>query len=92
MNGAPLMRTVRLNNPNGLHMRPSAAFVELAYHFESNVTVQVNGRSANGRSMFDLIGLGAECGSEMTLVAEGPDAPEALEALAALLSTTPADA
>lgn len=89
MNGAPLQRRVLLVNPQGLHMRPSAAFVELAGRFQSTVTVHHEGRSVNGKSIWDLLSLAAMPGCEITLEAEGPDAPQALEALSALLSTLP---
>ena len=89
MSNDPLQRRVILANPNGLHMRPSAAFVELASRFQSNVTVTREGNSVNGKSLWDLLLLAAEHGTELTLEADGPDAPEALEALARLLSTPP---
>ena len=89
--GGPLHRTVSLANPNGLHMRPSAAFVELAGRFQSNVTVHYEGRSGNGKSIWDLLTLAAMPGSELTLVVDGPDAPQAMEALAALLAKVPED-
>jgi len=91
MNGAPLERKVFLANPNGLHLRPSAAFVQLAERFQSSVTVTVDGRSADGKSLWALLGLAAMPGSELTLVADGPDASQALDALSALLATPPAD-
>jgi phosphotransferase system HPr (HPr) family protein len=91
MNGDPLWRTVCIANPNGLHLRPSAAFVQMAERFESNVTLHHEGRSANGKSLWDLIGLAVMPGCELTLEVAGPDAPQALDALATLLSTPPAD-
>jgi phosphocarrier protein HPr len=90
MSQDPLRRRVILANPNGLHMRPSAAFVELASRFQSNVTVTREGNTVNGKSLWDLLLLAAEHGTELELEADGPDAPEALEALAKLLSTPPA--
>ena len=89
MNTTPLQRKVVITNPNGLHMRPSAAFVQLAERFQSNVTVSHDGKTANGKSIFDLLFLAAEEGTELTLEADGPDASAALEALAALLATAP---
>lgn len=87
MNSAPMQRTVRVVNPQGLHMRPSAAFVELAGRFQSAVTVHCNGRSVDGRSLWDMLLLAAEPGAELTLEADGPDAPQALDALSELLAT-----
>jgi phosphotransferase system HPr (HPr) family protein len=89
MNGPPFRRTVILANPNGLHMRPSAAFVEMAGRFQSHVTVHHDGRSVNGKSIWDLMLLAAMPGSEITLEIAGPDAPQALDALATLLTTPP---
>lgn len=89
--GEALHRKVCLANPNGLHMRPSAAFVELAGRFQSNVTVHHDGRAVNGKSIWDLLLLAAMPGSELKLEVEGPDAKEALDALSQLLSTPPSD-
>jgi phosphotransferase system HPr (HPr) family protein len=91
MDPTPLQRKVVLANPNGLHLRPSAAFAELAGHYQSNVCVSLDGRTVNGKSIWDLISLAAMPGSELTLEADGPDAAEALEALAELLARVPTD-
>jgi phosphotransferase system HPr (HPr) family protein len=91
MNSAPLKRTVLVTNPNGLHMRPSAAFVELAGRFQSEVTVTSDGRSVNGKSLWDLLLLAAMPGSELTLEVDGPDAEAALDALVTLLATPPSE-
>jgi phosphotransferase system HPr (HPr) family protein len=89
MNSAPLQRKVHLANPNGLHMRPIAAFVEVAERFQSSVTVAYDGKCVNGKSAWDLMLLAAMPGAELTLEADGPDAEEALEALARQLATPP---
>jgi len=89
MNCEPLQQKVVITNPHGLHMRPSAAFVELAGRFQSNVTVILEDRSVNGKSLWDLLMLAALPGSELTLEVSGPDAPAALEALVALLRAPP---
>lgn len=91
MHGDPVQRTVCVANPQGLHMRPSAAFVELAGRFQSNVTVTHEGRSVNGKSLWDLLLLAAMPGSELTLEADGPDAKQALDALSDLLSAPSLD-
>jgi len=72
-------------------MRPSAAFVELAGRFNCDVKVSHNGQTVNGKSIWDLMLLAAMPGSELTLIADGPDAPQALDALSLLLSTPPTE-
>jgi phosphocarrier protein HPr len=86
MSGDTLQRKGVITNPHGLHMRPSAAFVELVGRFQSTVTVSLDGRSVNGKSLWDLLLLAAMPGSEVLLEVAGPDAPAALEALAAQLA------
>jgi phosphotransferase system HPr (HPr) family protein len=89
MNGHPLRRQVLITNPQGLHMRPSAAFAELAGRFQSNVTVHYEGKAVNGKSLWDLMLLAALPNTELTVEVDGPDAPAALEALVALLQAPP---
>jgi phosphotransferase system HPr (HPr) family protein len=91
MNGITLQRTVLITNPHGLHMRPSAAFVEMAGRYQCNVAVTHGGRTVNGKSLWDLMLLAAEPGSELTLEVDGPDAPAALDALVGVLATIPED-
>ena len=47
--------------------------------------------SGDGKSPLDLMTLAAEPGTELTLLVEGPDGVEALEALAVQLGSVPAD-
>jgi phosphotransferase system HPr (HPr) family protein len=89
MNGTPLSRRVLLTNPNGLHMRPSAAFVEMAGRFQCSVSITFDGKTVTGKSLWDLLLLAATPGSELTLQVEGPDAHQALDALSALLASSP---
>jgi phosphotransferase system HPr (HPr) family protein len=89
MNGQPLRQTVLITNPQGLHMRPSAAFAEAAGRFQSNVTVHYEGKAVNGKSLWDLMLLAAMPNTELTLEVDGPDAPAALEALVAVLRKPP---
>ncbi len=85
MNAAPLQRKVVISNPQGFHMRPMAAFAQLASRFESSVKVSREGQSVNGKSILDLMLLAAAQGSELTLEVAGPDAKAALDALVDLL-------
>jgi phosphocarrier protein HPr len=87
MSGQPLQRKVTLAIPMGLHFRPAAALAKLAATFPGNVVVLKEERRANGKSMMELMMLAAECGTELLFEADGPDAPQALDALANLLAS-----
>ncbi|HXD50084.1 MAG TPA: HPr family phosphocarrier protein [Gemmatimonadaceae bacterium] len=78
-------RTVQIVNRNGLHARPAAEIVKLAAKFESEITVVKDDLDVNGKSIMGVMMLAAEHGSSITFRAEGPDAEQALDALAALV-------
>jgi phosphoenolpyruvate-protein phosphotransferase len=66
---------------SGLHARPATFFVEVAKGFEADVRVRHQGKVANGKSLASLLGLGAEAGATLALLAKGPDQEAALAAL-----------
>jgi phosphotransferase system HPr (HPr) family protein len=87
MNGEPLCSKVTITNPQGFHMRPMSAFVQLASKFESTVhVIKADGQRIDGKSMLGLLGLAAEQGTELILEVSGADAAAALEALAELMA------
>jgi phosphotransferase system HPr (HPr) family protein len=65
-----------------LHARPAATFVKTAMRFRSRVSVGVDGRVADAKSILAVLALGATGGTALRLSAEGEDAPAALDALA----------
>ena len=72
-------------NKRGLHARASAKLVEAAARFESHVTVAKDGQTVDARSIMGLMMLAASLGSQIEIVAEGPDADEAMTAILALI-------
>jgi phosphocarrier protein HPr len=79
-------RNVQVVNRNGLHARPAAEIVKLTAKFTSEVTVARDDLEVNAKSIMGVMMLAAECGSTLTLRAEGADAEQALDALAALIA------
>ena len=79
-------RTVQIVNRNGLHARPAAEIVKLAAKFKSDITIVKEDLDVNGKSIMGVMMLAAEHGSSITFRAEGPDADQALDALATLVS------
>lgn len=80
-----LTRTVTVVNRRGLHARAAAKFVTMAERFGASVDVVRDGQSVSARSIMGLMMLGAGQGSQLELQADGWDAKEALDALAALV-------
>ena len=82
-----LRRDLILPLVHGLHARPAARLAGLAKGFTAEIAIVMGEKRANARSAVALMGLGATRHSEITLVASGRDAGEALTALAALLES-----
>ncbi|HEX4470032.1 MAG TPA: HPr family phosphocarrier protein [Gemmatimonadaceae bacterium] len=80
-------RKVQIINKAGLHARPAAEIVKLAAKYSADITVIRDELEVNGKSIMGVMMLAAECGSTLQLKAEGPDAKEALEALAKLIES-----
>jgi phosphocarrier protein len=85
-------RRTEVGEAHGLHLRPAARFVEVAKRFAAEVRVRCDGAEADGKSMMELMSLAAGFGMVLELEARGPDAEEAVAALADLLSTRPPEA
>ena len=82
---ATATRSVTLVNPQGFHARPAHLFVKLAMTYSCNVEILKGNEVINGKSILDLLTLGAGNGTTLTLRACGPDADSAVEALAKLV-------
>jgi phosphocarrier protein HPr len=80
-------RQVEIKNELGLHLSPAMKFVRLASQFQSEIRVSHNGKEINGKSILDLTLLAAECGAKLDLEASGPDAADAVDALARLVES-----
>jgi len=75
-----------LVNRQGLHARPISRIVELARAHRARLTVGHRGRTADGRSVLELMTLGAGPGSVLQVRAEGEDAGALLAAVESLIA------
>jgi phosphocarrier protein HPr len=80
-------RSVQIVNRNGLHARPAAEIVKAAAKFKSDITIVRDDLEVNGKSIMGVMMLAAEFGSTLQLRADGPDADQAVEALAKLVAS-----
>ncbi|HEX3275766.1 MAG TPA: HPr family phosphocarrier protein [Gemmatimonadales bacterium] len=79
-------REATIVNQEGLHARPAAQIVRLASSFSSEIELVKDGMDVNGKSIMGVMMLAAECGSSILIRAEGPDAEQAVQALADLVA------
>ena len=80
-------RTATVTNPLGVHARPAAQLVRLSNTFESEILLVKDGVPVNGKSIMGVMMLAAECGSTITIRAEGGDAEAAVTALIELIAS-----
>ncbi|MCC6245903.1 MAG: HPr family phosphocarrier protein [Gemmatimonadaceae bacterium] len=80
-------RSVQIVNKHGLHARPAAEMVKAASRFKSDITISRDDLEVNGKSIMGVMMLAAEFGASITLRATGPDADDALDALAGLVAS-----
>src|SRR5258705_11609686 len=74
---------VTICNRKGLHARASAKFVKCAEAFKATVRVTKDERTVGGTSIMSLMALAAGPGTKIVLEADGPEGPEANEAVLA---------
>ncbi len=82
-------RDIVVTNKLGLHARPAMQFVDLANSFKSEIKVTKLGDEpgeADGKSVMQMIILAAVPGTQMRIDADGDDAEQAVEKLAALFA------
>lgn len=70
---------------SGLHNKQATYFVQKANEFTSSIWVEADHRRMNAKSLLGIMSLGIITGAIVTLIADGPDAEDAITALEALL-------
>ncbi|MEO3944424.1 HPr family phosphocarrier protein [Gorillibacterium sp. CAU 1737] len=83
------VQQVTIQNASGFHIRPAQLFIEKAVQFQSKILIKPEGTTviADGKSILNLMTLGLEKGSVITIEAEGPDETDAVSQLAQLVNS-----
>ncbi len=76
---------LRITDAVGLHARPAARFVKAAAGFVSSVTVTHEHRTADAKSLLEILQLEAGNGAQIVIEATGDDEEEALRVLSGML-------
>ena len=79
-------REATIVTQEGLHARPAAKIVRLASSFNAEIELFKDGMAVNGKSIMGVMMLAAECGSSITIRADGPDAEQAVNAITRLVA------
>lgn len=76
---------VVLKNKYGLHARPATLIAQTAKPFDAKISLEKDGQTVDAKSIFGMLTLAAECGSRLTLRAEGIDSADAVAKLAEVI-------
>ena len=78
-------REITVKNEVGLHARPATYFIQKANEFKSGIWEEKEERRVNAKSLLGVLSLGIMKGTTVTLIADGSDEKEAVDALAELI-------
>ena len=76
-----------ITNSLGMHLRPAQRLVQTVLMFECDVHIQKDGYRINAKSIMGLLTLAASRGTRLTIICEGDDAEEAMDAVRALIDS-----
>ncbi len=84
-------RDIIVKNPNGLHMRVASRIAHLARQHGAQIHLfSHDNRKASGTSVLDMLTLGAQHGSTLRVIVDGPSELQVAEQLAEILAIQPA--
>ena len=70
---------------SGLHNKQATYFIQKANDFKSSIWIEKEERRINAKSLLGVLSMAIMTGTEVTLIAEGPDEEEAVKTLAGML-------
>ncbi len=79
-------KEVVILNRLGLHARPASRFAQMASNFQSDIWIEKDGISVDGKSILEVLTVSCPSGTKVIIRAEGADAKEAVEALSHLVA------
>lgn len=79
--------TTTITNKTGLHARPASVFVKETLKYKSSITLEVDGKEYNAKSILGVLGACVKSGTEITLICDGPDEAEALQGMIAAVES-----
>ncbi len=80
-----MKREMTINNTEGLHAVLASKLVQLASNMDADVRLEYADQTVDAKSVLSLISLAIPSGENVNVIAEGPDAGEALGEIEKLL-------
>ena len=70
---------------SGLHNKQVTYFIQKANEFRSSIWIEAEERKINAKSLLGVLSMGITAGTEISIIAEGPDEEAAVKELSAML-------
>jgi phosphocarrier protein len=86
-----ITQTITIKNSIGLHARPATFFIQKANNYRSSIWVEKDDRRVNAKSLLGVLSLGVIGGMTVTLIADGEDEADAIDALVRFIETKMVD-
>lgn len=77
---------IRIENPTGLHLRPISVLCNRSIEFKSSISIKIDDKTVNAKSMLGVLSAGIKYGDEIELICDGEDEDEALKILSSMIS------
>ena len=81
------MKDVEVKNQVGLHARPATFFIQKANEYKSSIWVEKEERRVNAKSLLGILSLGIVGGTDIKIIADGPDEQVAVNSLVELVES-----
>ncbi len=80
-------KAIVVQNQVGLHARPATFFIQKSNEFKASIWVEKDERRVNAKSLLGVLSLGITKGTEITVIADGLDEKDAIDALENLVES-----
>ncbi|MCT4565702.1 MAG: HPr family phosphocarrier protein [Maledivibacter sp.] len=78
-------KSATILNEAGLHARPASVLVQAANKFKSEISIKVNDKTMNAKSIMAILAGSISCGSQVDIVGDGEDEGEAVDSIISLI-------
>ncbi|MGI5885268.1 MAG: HPr family phosphocarrier protein [Candidatus Spyradocola sp.] len=82
-----LQQTIVITNRDGLDAKFAAMLVQVACRYRSQILIEQGSKIINAKSMMGVLSLGVGARDQVTLMTNGADEKEAMQAVSALLTS-----
>ena len=78
---------IMITNSSGLHARPATFFIQKANFYRSTILIEKDDRKVNAKSLLGVLSLGIMGGTNIRVIAGGPDEEQAVNELVKLVES-----